>query len=79
MTISHYTIETTAGQIRLVSFMNLQYTREFNRPGSNNRIGDFIKVRPGVEGRILKITHEFYTGGNGQPYRKTMNFNFIKR
>ena len=79
MTISHYEIETTAGEIRLVSFMNLQYSREFNRPGSNNRIGDYIKVRPGVEGRILKMRHEFYTGGDGQPYRKTMDFRFSKK
>jgi hypothetical protein len=78
MTIHHFMIETKAGDYRLVSFANLPYTNQFNRPGSNNRIGDYIKVRPGVEGRIVKIKHEIYHACKGHQQKKVMSFTLKK-
>jgi hypothetical protein len=60
MVVSHYILENREGIREMVSFMNLKFSEKFNVPAANNRIGDWINVRPGVSGRIVSMQHEHY-------------------
>lgn len=73
MVITTYQIQDRDGITRSVSFMNLKFSYEFNRPAANNKVGDWINVRPGVSGRIQSIKHEFYNQ-DGKKYSQSKTF-----